>query len=82
MNMEEFDSCAAIRRCGKRLGYFHAADNSRRYPGSGQLDFPKILHTLEEVGYGGYITVECLPEPDRATAARKAIEHLRQCESG
>lgn len=80
MNIEEFDLCAAIRLCGDKLGYFHVADNSRRYPGSGQLDFKKILATLDEIGYTGYVTLECIPEPDRDTAAKKAIAHLMACE--
>ncbi len=80
MGLEEFDPCDAIRRCGKRLGYLHVADNSRRYPGSGQFDFKKILSILEEIDYSGFVTVECLPEPDRDTAAKKAIAHLKACE--
>lgn len=80
MGIEEFDPCAAIRRCGKRLGYLHIADNSRRYPGSGQFDFARILSALAEIGYGGYVSLECFPEPDRDTTARKTIEHLRDCE--
>ena len=80
MNIEERDSLAAIRRCGSRLGYFHVADNTRRYPGSGQIDFTSILATLKEVGYNGYVTVECIPGSDRIETAKRAIEHLRQCE--
>ncbi len=81
MNIEEADPYAAIRRCGARLGYFHVADNSRRYPGSGQLDFRRLLRTLQETGYSGWITVECIPDPDRGTAAQKAIRYLRGCEA-
>lgn len=80
MNIEELDPCQAIRMCGKKLGYFHVADNSRRYPGSGQLDFKKILGTLDEIGYQGYVSVECIPEPDRVTAAKRAIAHLHAVE--
>lgn len=80
MGIEEFDPCAAIRCCGKRLGYLHIADNSRRYPGSGQFDFAKILSALEEIGYDGYVSLECFPQPDRETTARKTMEHLRLCE--
>lgn len=80
MGLEECDPYAAIRLCGSRLGYFHVADNSRRYPGSGQFDFRRILATLAEICYSGYVTVECIPEPDRRTAAQKAIEHLKACE--
>jgi sugar phosphate isomerase/epimerase len=80
MNIEEFDPCQAIRLCGKKLGYFHVADNSRRYPGSGQLDFKSILSALKEADYSGYVTLECLPYPDRDTAVIKAMEHLKKCE--
>ena len=80
MNIEESDFSAAIRRCGSKLGYFHVADNTRRCPGSGQLDFTSILAALREVGYKGYVTVECLPGDDRVETAKMAIEHMRQCE--
>jgi sugar phosphate isomerase/epimerase len=50
MNIEETDVTGAIRAAGKRLGYFHAADNTRRYPGSGTLDFIPVLLTLREIG--------------------------------
>lgn len=80
MGLEEYDPYEAIRLCGKRLGYFHVSDNSRRHPGSGQFDFKRILAVLKEIGYSGFVTVECLPDPDRETAAKKAISHLKACE--
>ncbi len=80
MNIEEADMCAAIRLCGHRLGYLHVADNTRTYPGSGALDFKAILKALEDIHYTGFVTVECLPQPDREAAAKKAIEHLVACE--
>lgn len=80
MNIEETDPYEAIRLCGKKLGYFHVADNTRLYPGSGQLDFEKMLSALEEIGYDGWVTVECIPHPDRITAATKALAHLHKCE--
>jgi hypothetical protein len=67
----EFNPYQAIRICGRKLGYLHVADNSRRYPGSGQLDFKRVFETLDEMGYDGWVTVECLPYPDRDTAVQK-----------
>jgi sugar phosphate isomerase/epimerase len=78
MGIEETDCCEAIRTAGELLGYFHAADNTRRYPGSGSFDFHKILNTLDEIGYRGYISVECLPYPDGRTAAKLAYDNLRR----
>jgi sugar phosphate isomerase/epimerase len=80
MNIEETDTCGAIRAAGRRLGYFHVADNTRRYPGSGTLDFVPVLAALKEIGYDGFVSVECLPWPDGKTAAKQAISHLKACE--
>lgn len=80
MSIEEADPYEAIRYCGKDLGYIHVADNTRRYPGSGQLDFCRFLQTLEEIGYTGYVTVECFPYPNREDSARQALAHLHNCE--
>lgn len=77
MNIDECDPVAAIRRCKGRLGYFHLADNSRRYPGSGQLDFKTMFETLEEIGYDGYLSIECLPYPTHEEAAKKGIEYVK-----
>jgi sugar phosphate isomerase/epimerase len=80
MNIDESNPAEAIRSCGKRLGYFHVADNTRLYPGSGMLDFKSYFSVLKEIGYKGFVSVECLPCPDGETAARKALEYLKQCE--
>ncbi|CUH95114.1 hypothetical protein P22_1183 [Propionispora sp. 2/2-37] len=77
MGISECDPAAAIRRCKGKLGYMHLADNSRCYPGSGQLDFQKILGSLSEIAYNGYLSVECLPEPDGWTAAERAAAYLK-----
>lgn len=77
MGIDECDPVEAIRTARGRLGYFHLADNSRRCPGSGQFDFSRILNALEEVGYDGYLSVECLPWPTGEEAARKAILFLK-----
>ncbi|MBQ7778154.1 MAG: sugar phosphate isomerase/epimerase [Oscillibacter sp.] len=77
MGVDECDPVGAIYRCGKRLGYFHLADNSRRYPGSGQFDFRKILQALDDIGYEGYLSVECFPFPTPEIAATRAITHLK-----
>ncbi|MFV0529446.1 MAG: TIM barrel protein [Lachnospiraceae bacterium] len=78
MNIEEDDMLETIRKAGKRIGYFHLADNQRWYPGSGQLDFAAILQTLEQAEYDGYLSVECFPRGDGEETARKALQHLQQ----
>ena len=76
MQLEELDYREAIRRAGKRVGYFHIADSTRWYPGSGNLDFTPFFEALEEVGYDGYVTVECFLHGDGIYTAKKAIEYL------
>lgn len=78
MNIEEADMCQAIRRAGGLLGYFHVADNQRRFAGSGTIDFGLVFDALRDIGYEGVVSVECLPIPDGQTAARASINHIRQ----
>lgn len=77
MNIEETDMLETIRYCKDRLGYFHVADNTRSYPGTGQLPFPEIMQTLQEINYNGYVSVECLPGNNRYKTAHAAIEYLK-----
>lgn len=77
MNIEETDPYAAIALAGSRLGYFHLADNSRLYPGSGQLDFKKTLEALEAIDYDGYLSIECLPVPTGEEAARLGLAYMK-----
>lgn len=76
MNIEEADMSGAIRLCGDMMGHLHLADNTRRAPGAGALDFAAIMAAAQESGYRGYASLECLPLPDPDAAARQAMEHI------
>jgi sugar phosphate isomerase/epimerase len=77
MNIEDVSIEDGLRQAGDRLWHVHIADSSRRYPGSGHLDYDSIFATLADMGYGGYVSAEILPLPDPDTAARKTAEFLR-----
>lgn len=77
MNIEEPSIEGSIRQAGDRIFHFHVADSNRWYPGAGHLDFPRLLETLFDTGYAGFVSGEFLPKPDAGTAARQAIAHLR-----
>lgn len=77
MGIDECDPVEAIRRCKGKLGYFHIADNSRRYPGTGQINFTRILNALDEIDYDGFLSVECLPYPTGEEAAKNAAAYLK-----
>lgn len=80
MSIEENDMVSAIHRCKGKIGYVHLADNTRQCPGRGTIDFAKVMKTLEEVGYDGYLSVECLPLPDGVTVAKEALMYLKDIE--
>lgn len=77
MNIDEYSPARAIRKCGPLLGYFHLAENTRFYPGHDRLNFDEVFAALEQYGYTGYASVECLPLPTGPEAARRAFEFLR-----
>ena len=69
IHMEEFNVYDAIRQVGKRLFDFHVADNNRFAAGLGQIDWPKIVRTLKDIGYDGALTNEFVAPVDRTPAA-------------
>lgn len=68
MNIEELDMFEAIRRAKGKLVGFHVADNNRMAPGMGNLNWPKIVDTLKEVGYDEVLSVEFCSPLDRTPA--------------
>jgi sugar phosphate isomerase/epimerase len=77
MNIEEPSLEESIRLAGRHIFHFHVADSNRWYPGAGHLDFVRILSTLRDTGYTGYVSGEFMPQPDADTGARRALENLR-----
>ncbi len=77
MNIEEPSIEDGIRVCGDRIFHFHVADSNRWHPGAGHLDFKRLLNTLFETGYDGFVSGEFMPIPDADTSAQRAIEYLQ-----
>ena len=81
MAVEERNLKESILYCrDKPLGYVHYSDNNRYYPGGGALDFREITRGLIEIGYRGFITVECLPWPGAEESARRALANMKSFE--
>ncbi len=59
MNIEERSIPATIRAVGDCIGHVHLADSTRLEPGTGSLDFGAIFAALREVGFEGYMALEC-----------------------
>jgi sugar phosphate isomerase/epimerase len=83
-NIEERSIEESLIAAGDRLFHVHVADSNRWYPGAGHLDFADIVNilrgTASRQSYRGFVSGEFMPQPDAATAAQRAIEHLRACE--
>jgi D-psicose/D-tagatose/L-ribulose 3-epimerase len=70
-HIEEKDPRAALHACSDVLVHFHASENDRGTPGTGQVAWDTTFTALKEIGYDGWIVVEAfgdaLPELAAAT---------------
>jgi len=78
MNIEDVDIYQSFRDAKDYCWLVHVCDNNRKWPGSAHLDFARIIATLNEIGYDGFVSTEMLPWPDPDTSARAAVEYLRR----
>jgi len=78
MNIEEVNIAASMRRAGSALGYIHLVDSNRCGPGQGHLPFGEVLNALIEVGYDGYLSLECLPKPDAERAIKNSLSYIKE----
>ena len=58
MHIEEQSTGDAIRTVGKHLRHFHASENNRGIPGTGQVHWTEAATALNAVGYGGIVSIE------------------------
>ena len=59
MNIEEDDVHRALRAAAPYLGHVQVSDSNRYQPGTGHLDWPALLRTLDAIGYDGWLALEC-----------------------
>jgi sugar phosphate isomerase/epimerase len=76
MNIEEADMYETIEQYGAMVGHVHLADSNRLAPGMGHIDFHRILESLKNVGYKGFLSFEILPVPSVEQAASDAITYI------
>ena len=77
MNIEDADMVGALKRAGDKIGHVHASDSNRLVPGMGHVDYTAILTALDEIGYTGYLSMECLPVPSPVESAKAGHAHLK-----
>ena len=59
MNIEEADPAAALVAAAPWIGHVQVSDSTRLEPGAGHIDWSLALHTLDAVGYTGWLAFEC-----------------------
>lgn len=58
MHLEEKDSAVAIRNAASKIFHFHACENDRGVPGTGQVRWIEIATALKDVDYQGPVVIE------------------------
>ncbi len=78
MSIEEGDIPAAIRKAGAHIAHVHLADSTRQLPGYGHTDFKSGFQALRDIGYSGYMALECgNPDSDKQAGLEKSADYLR-----
>jgi hydroxypyruvate isomerase len=71
MHISEGDLCGHLREGIARLGYVQMADHPGRCePGTGEIHYARVLRELSDLGYRGYVGVECNPCSGELESAR------------
>ncbi|MDX2160024.1 MAG: sugar phosphate isomerase/epimerase family protein [bacterium] len=73
MNIEEKSLGAAIRTAGARMVHFHACENDRGAPGSGNVTWPEVAAALHDIGYEGPVVIESFTDKVKSIARAAAI---------
>jgi D-psicose/D-tagatose/L-ribulose 3-epimerase len=58
MHLEEKNSADAIRQAGDKIFHFHACENDRGIPGTGQVYWKEVAQALKDVNYAGPVVIE------------------------
>lgn len=78
MSIEEDSIPSALREWGPDyVRHVHLADSNRATPGHGTTDFAAAFAALDEIGFGGYMALECSTRGDRAEDMARAASFLR-----
>ena len=79
MHIEQPDIPASLKAVGDVIGHIHLADRTRKEPGSGTMDFKAGFVALKDVGYEGYMALECGLTGPADDVLPKSLAYLREC---
>ena len=71
MQISEGDLCGHLKEGFDQIGYLQLADHpGRNEPGTGEIYYPRVLRQAYELGYRGYVGLECRPATTELAAAQ------------
>ncbi len=71
MQISEGDLCGHLREGLSQIGYVQIADHpGRNEPGTGEIYYPRVLKQVSQLGYSGFVGVECRPKGSELKAAQ------------
>ncbi len=79
MATEEADPPASIRAAGRWLRHVHLADSNRQTPGRGHTDFTASFRALMDIGFQGYLALECGIPGTAAEELPRTVAYLQGC---
>lgn len=72
MQISEGDLCGRLKEGFDQVGYLQLADHPGRHePGTGEIHYNRVLRQAHELGYRGYVGLEC--NPTEEIKAAKAV---------
>ena len=75
MQISEGSLCDHIAAYCDQIGHVHAADVPGRHePGTGEINYPRVLEQLERCGYTGCVGFELFPQTDTAAAVQAIMK--------
>jgi hydroxypyruvate isomerase len=71
MQISEGDLCGHLKEGFDEIGYLQLADHpGRNEPGTGEVHYNRVLRQVYELGYRGYVGLECVPKTTELAAAK------------
>ena len=71
MQISEGDLCGRLRDGFDQVGYLQLADHpGRNEPGTGEVHYPRVLKEAYDLGYRGFVGLECRPKTTELEAAK------------
>jgi sugar phosphate isomerase/epimerase len=79
MNIEQEDVPASLEAIAPHIGHIHLADNTRKQPGTGSIDFRGGFAALKRIGYQGWMALECGLTGPADEVLPASVAYLREC---